>query len=172
MLIGYHHTAPCTQCWHCVSLYQYIDGLVQDCSNSSALALELLQSCTKPSTCIQFNHCGTRFSSGNKKNMFAFYTIPQHWDVLGCWKHSLWKKRTCSSCIVNTMVADDLVTQGHQGICCHGTNSVLPEYSNFNSRRFMKKFTSFIVTLREIIFVLNSSARFNTDDKLLLCQSG
>ena len=28
-----------------------IDGLVQDCSNSSALAMELLQSCTKPSIC-------------------------------------------------------------------------------------------------------------------------
>ena len=27
----------------------YIDGLVQDCSNSSALAMELLQSCTKSS---------------------------------------------------------------------------------------------------------------------------
>ena len=27
----------------------YIDGLVQDCSNSSALAMELLQSCIKPS---------------------------------------------------------------------------------------------------------------------------
>ena len=27
----------------------YIDGLVQDCSNFSALAMELLQSCTKPS---------------------------------------------------------------------------------------------------------------------------
>ena len=27
----------------------YIDGLAQDCSNSSALALELLQSCTKQS---------------------------------------------------------------------------------------------------------------------------
>ena len=26
------------------------DGLVQDCSNSSALAMELLQSCKKPST--------------------------------------------------------------------------------------------------------------------------
>ena len=26
-----------------------IDGLVQDCSNSSALAMELLQSCTKTS---------------------------------------------------------------------------------------------------------------------------
>ena len=27
----------------------YIDGLVQDCSISSALAMEILQSCTKPS---------------------------------------------------------------------------------------------------------------------------
>ena len=27
----------------------YLNGLVQDCSDSSALALELLQSCTKPS---------------------------------------------------------------------------------------------------------------------------
>ena len=35
-----------------MSLFQYknqIDSLVQDCSNSSALAMELLQSCTKPS---------------------------------------------------------------------------------------------------------------------------
>ena len=30
----------------------YIDGSVQDCSNSIANALELLQSCTKPSICI------------------------------------------------------------------------------------------------------------------------
>ena len=28
-----------------------IDGLVQDCSSSSALAMELLKSCTKPSIC-------------------------------------------------------------------------------------------------------------------------
>ena len=28
---------------------RYINGLVQDCSNSSALAMELLPSCTKPS---------------------------------------------------------------------------------------------------------------------------
>ena len=27
----------------------HIDGLAQDCSNSSALAMELLQSCAKPS---------------------------------------------------------------------------------------------------------------------------
>ena len=30
-------------------VWPYIDGLVQDCSNSIALAMELLQSCTKPS---------------------------------------------------------------------------------------------------------------------------
>ena len=30
----------------------HIDGLVQDCSNSSEFAMELLQSCTKPSIYI------------------------------------------------------------------------------------------------------------------------
>ena len=38
-------------------LWAYIDGLVQDCSISIANALELLQSCTKPSTC---NSAGER----------------------------------------------------------------------------------------------------------------
>ena len=41
---------------------QYIDGLVQDCSNPIANALELLQSCTKPSIwclcCIVTSHGG------------------------------------------------------------------------------------------------------------------
>ena len=36
--------------WKTLCEYQ-IDGLVQNCSNSSALAMELLQSCTKPSKC-------------------------------------------------------------------------------------------------------------------------
>ena len=35
----------------------YIDGLVQDCGNSIANALELLQSCTKPSICLLAKHC-------------------------------------------------------------------------------------------------------------------
>ena len=35
---------------------QYIDGLAQDCSNSSGLAMELLQSCTKPSICL-YSYC-------------------------------------------------------------------------------------------------------------------
>ena len=35
----------------------YIDGLAQDCSNSSALAIELLQTCTKPSIyALTFHH--------------------------------------------------------------------------------------------------------------------
>ena len=32
-----------------IGLFWYFDGLVQDCSNSIANALELLQFCTKPS---------------------------------------------------------------------------------------------------------------------------
>ena len=36
----------------------HIDGLVQDCSNSSALAMELLQSCTKPSIWTYGHWCG------------------------------------------------------------------------------------------------------------------
>ena len=32
-----------------VLLWRHIDGLAQDCSNSMALAMELLQSCAKPS---------------------------------------------------------------------------------------------------------------------------
>ena len=38
----------------CIVLYSHvIDGLMQDCSTSSALAMEILQRCTKPSSCSQ-----------------------------------------------------------------------------------------------------------------------
>ena len=42
-----------------VYLKDYIDGLVQDCSNSIANALELLQSCTEPSLCsvLSVHYC-------------------------------------------------------------------------------------------------------------------
>ena len=46
-------------CWGLNMLTAQIDGLVQDCSNSIANALELLQSCTKPSKytpCISTFH--------------------------------------------------------------------------------------------------------------------
>ena len=32
------------------NIYMYIDDLVQNCSNSGALTMGLVQSCTKPST--------------------------------------------------------------------------------------------------------------------------
>ena len=42
-------TAHTTDHSHCVAGYtDQIDAFVQACSNSSALAMELLQSCTKP----------------------------------------------------------------------------------------------------------------------------
>ena len=40
--------------------WNHIDGLVQDCSNSSAYALELLQSCTKPSIYHSNNMSGLK----------------------------------------------------------------------------------------------------------------
>ena len=36
-------------CIYAISVHEYIDGIAQDCSNSIANALELLQSCAKPS---------------------------------------------------------------------------------------------------------------------------
>ena len=47
--------------WHNdipTSMHLRIDGLVQDCSNSSALALAFLQSCTVPWTCNGLSICG------------------------------------------------------------------------------------------------------------------
>ena len=44
---GYSHMITCLWITAYIELSQ-IDGLVQDCSNSSVLAMEVLQSCTKP----------------------------------------------------------------------------------------------------------------------------
>ena len=56
-------------------LYDYLDGLVQDCSISSANALEILQSCTEPSIlCWYCNPCqscqNTRVSATLYWSMF------------------------------------------------------------------------------------------------------
>ena len=42
--------------WSVVDKCHYIDGLVQDCSNSIGNALELLQSRTKPCALYQYIH--------------------------------------------------------------------------------------------------------------------
>ena len=43
----------------CSSLWLHIDGFVQDCSISSALAMEILQTCTKPSIYLCTYRCFT-----------------------------------------------------------------------------------------------------------------
>ena len=53
-------------------LYAYFDGWVQDCSNSSALAIELRQSCTKPSISWGILITTSRNHTGLTGKMFAF----------------------------------------------------------------------------------------------------
>ena len=56
----------------------HIDGLVQGCDNSSALAMELLQSCTKPS--IQRGHLSyICFRFGKNKITCVWALSMRHW---------------------------------------------------------------------------------------------
>ena len=50
----------------------HIDDLEQDCSISSALAMEILQSCTKPSTCWVWSQWGQR-DVNNKLRIQTYY---------------------------------------------------------------------------------------------------
>ena len=53
----------------------HIDGLTQDCSNSIALAMELLQYCGKPSIyCYGFRLAGPLVSSSCMLHTFAMLT--------------------------------------------------------------------------------------------------
>ena len=51
LMVDSYIILPSISCGYDMPLGNHIDGLVQDCSNSSALAVELLQFCTKPSIC-------------------------------------------------------------------------------------------------------------------------
>ena len=56
---------------HAMLYVLYIDGLVQDCSNSNALGIELLQYCTKPSICETL--CDNSVNPTNdEENVFNF----------------------------------------------------------------------------------------------------
>ena len=54
ILARFWHIRPCWQ--DVASIHLYLNGLVQDCSISIANALEILQSCTKPSSRISDFH--------------------------------------------------------------------------------------------------------------------
>ena len=51
----------------------YIDCLVQECSNSSALTIELLQTCTKPSIQLMWYFFYKIISTGKFKLNTHFY---------------------------------------------------------------------------------------------------
>ena len=53
-----------------------INGLVQDCSNSSADALELLQSCTKPSKLEQLERLHSEYTPHHPMITHSSYQIP------------------------------------------------------------------------------------------------
>ena len=66
------------------------DGLVQDCSNSSALAMELLPSCTEPSTCCAHRHIvmlGTKFS---ERIIGILGVMDKHDFVISIWTNFSW----------------------------------------------------------------------------------
>ena len=52
-----------------MSADSHLEGLAQVCSNSSALAMELLQSCAKPSIYSQCDMAFIELTHCNKSNM-------------------------------------------------------------------------------------------------------
>ena len=57
-------------------VHDKINGLVQDCSNSSALAMELLQSCAKPSKCQNVQSASDIYWDSDSKNHGILHQIP------------------------------------------------------------------------------------------------
>ena len=64
----------------------YIDGLVQHCSNSSALAMELLQSCTKPSIFVSCDRWFTKDRARKKSSYVSssHQNIYEYMESLQC----------------------------------------------------------------------------------------
>ena len=78
----FHHIMCSTDQAHqsfIVEFYHHVDGLAQDCSNSSALAMELLQFCTKPSIWS-----------------YSYYSRSPHCKCL----HSQWQHSYHNMCII------------------------------------------------------------------------
>ena len=77
------HKLPCRSKWVSLTVYirMIIYGSVKDCSISSANALDILQSCTKPSTCVS---SVTRIIHFQHQSWRLFRLIPCHvlWDSL------------------------------------------------------------------------------------------
>ena len=77
-------------CWLC-GISFYIDGLVQDCSNSIADTLELLQSCTKPS--IYRGHKNMSYENMSAKCLtnWSMVSNPRPLNLRDTFHHSQWQ---------------------------------------------------------------------------------
>ena len=59
-----------------------IDGLAQDCGNSSAFALKLPQSCAKPSKCVPYTFIPTAcFSHWKNKTLNSWLYTRKYWSI-------------------------------------------------------------------------------------------
>ena len=91
------------------TVFVYIAGLVQGCSNSIANALELLQSCTKPSIWdLKPLPCWINFRY--QKHIFINL---QHLECRDNWNHSSRKTYVLCS-VLNTIATDCLATEKSQ----------------------------------------------------------
>ena len=113
--------------WY-ICIYTYLDGFVQDCSNSIANALELLQSYTKPS--IYLYGLKLFFSES-----LTFPKILSTFISTGSWIPFSRKTRTCFSDIVNIHGYWWCGDMGSQGISVHSIGLVFEEYSSLNTRK-------------------------------------
>ena len=77
---GWWFETPSHPLWRqCNVVWLYIDGLAQDCSNSSALAMELLQCCTKPSIDMFLEIC-TQMYDDDVMKWNAFHITDSFWE--------------------------------------------------------------------------------------------
>ena len=120
---------------------QYIDGLLQDCSNSIANALELLQSCTKPS--ILWTYLATHY-----ENQYQQYSIcgslPNVVQDGYCWLEP--------NCGVNSLKpGDEYLWQGSESALFQVDCSV---WSHYLHQRWLLSIKPLLTNFREICITL------------------
>ena len=64
------------------STSQHVDGLAKDCSNSIANAMELPQSCTKPSICLYIQHFALPLSISTGWCKKDVTPLLMHWSYI------------------------------------------------------------------------------------------
>ena len=136
-----------------------IDGLVQDCSNSSALAMELLQSCTKPSIyidgLIQKRRNSSAFSMELRLYSITFEAtiISMCWGDI--WHWAIGGHKSVMKRIGNSWTSENYVTVATQNI--HLSQIVNPLRAKFfrGNINIYLHFVSFLhIDLTQVLKIL------------------